>query len=254
MRERMVVGNWKMHGSLIDNKALLDGIVAGLAGLDTVHCGICLPFPYLFQAQFTLQGRDIVWGGQNVSQYDKGAYTGEVSASMLRDLGCSVTLVGHSERRALFDESDAMVAEKFIAAQAGGLIPILCVGETLAEHEKNLTAEVVERQLQAVLDKAGMEGFSRCVIAYEPVWAIGTGKTATPQQAQEVHAYIRALFSEHSPKLAESIMILYGGSVKAANAAELFAMPDIDGGLIGGASLNSEEFVSICRSAQKRAA
>lgn len=252
MRERMVIGNWKMHGSLIENKALLDGIVGGLAGLSTVHCGICLPFPYLFQAQFTLQGREIVWGGQNVSQYEKGAYTGEVSAAMLRDMGCSITLVGHSERRALFGDTDAVVAEKFVAAQAGGLIPILCVGETLGEREKNITAEVVERQLQAVVDKAGMEGFSRCVVAYEPVWAIGTGKTATPEQAQEVHAYIRALFSEHSPKLAESVMILYGGSVKAANAAELFAMPDIDGGLIGGASLNVDEFVSICKAAQPR--
>lgn len=254
MRERMVVGNWKMHGSLVGNKSLLDGILTGLAGVDTVRCAVCIPFPYLFQAQFTLQGSELVWGAQNVSQHEKGAYTGEVSAAMLHDMGCSITLVGHSERRALYGEDDAAVAEKFVAAQRGGLIPVLCVGETLAEREKNITAEVVERQLQAVVEKAGLESFSRCVIAYEPVWAIGTGKTATPQQAQEVHAYIRALFAKHNSKLAESIIILYGGSVKAANAAELFTMPDIDGGLIGGASLDASEFVAICKAAQHRAA
>lgn len=253
MRERMVVGNWKQHGSLISNKALLDGIVAGMAGVKSVHCGVCVPFPYIFQVQFALQGSEIVWGGQNVSQHEKGAYTGEVSASMLRDLGCSIVIVGHSERRALYGENDSTVAEKFVAAQQGGLIPILCVGETLEEREKGITANVVERQLQAVVDKAGMEGFGRCVIAYEPVWAIGTGKTATPQQAQEVHAYIRALLSEHNKALSENIMILYGGSVKASNAAELFAMPDIDGGLIGGASLDANEFVSICKAAAKAA-
>ncbi len=253
MRERMVIGNWKMHGSLASNKSLLDGILTGLAGASTAHYAVCIPFPYLFQAQFTLQGSEIVWGAQNVSQYEKGAYTGEVSATMLRDMGCSITLVGHSERRALFGEDDTTVAEKFVAAQQGGLIPILCVGETLEEREKNITAAVVERQLQAVVDKAGMEGFTRAVIAYEPVWAIGTGKTATPQQAQEVHAYIRALFAEHNSQLAASIMILYGGSVKAANAAELFSMPDIDGGLIGGASLDANEFVSICKAAQRKA-
>ena len=254
MRERMVVGNWKMHGSLAANKALLDGILTGLAGVDTVQCAVCLPFPYLFQAQLTLQGTELVWGAQNVSQHEKGAYTGEVSVAMLRDMGCSITLVGHSERRALYGEDDAIVAEKFVAAQQSGLIPILCVGETLEEREKNITAEVVERQLQAVVERAGLEGFSNCVIAYEPVWAIGTGKTATPQQAQEVHAYIRALFAEHNTKLGESILILYGGSVKAANAAELFSMPDIDGGLIGGASLDANEFVSICKAAKRKAA
>jgi len=257
MRERMVIGNWKMHGSLASNQSLLDGILTGLAGTSTTHYAVCIPFPYLFQAQSMLRDTEITWGAQNVSQHEKGAYTGEVSATMLRDMGCSITLVGHSERRALFGEDDATVAEKFLAAQQAGLMPVLCVGETLEQREQNITAAVVERQLQAVVDKVGMEGFTRAVVAYEPVWAIGTGKTATPQQAQEVHAYIRSLFrslfAEHNSQLAASIMILYGGSVKAANAAELFSMPDIDGGLIGGASLDAKEFVSICKAAQRKA-
>jgi triosephosphate isomerase (TIM) len=251
MRQRMVAGNWKMHGNLVSNKALLDEIVAGMAGVQGVHCAVCVPFPYIFQAQFALQNTEIVWGGQNCSQHEKGAYTGEVAPAMLRDLGCSVVTVGHSERRALYGEDDATVADKFIAAQQAGLIPILCVGETLDEREKGITGDVVERQLQAVLSKVGLEGFARCVIAYEPVWAIGTGKTATPQQAQEVHAFIRALFAEHSKDLSENMIILYGGSVKGANAKELFAMPDIDGGLIGGASLDANEFIAICKAAQR---
>lgn len=251
MRERMVVGNWKQHGSLISNKTLLDGIMTSMAGTKGVHCAVCVPFPYLFQAQSALQGSEIAWGAQNMSQHEKGAFTGEVSASMLRDLGCSVVIVGHSERRALYGETDAMVADKFVAAQQGGLIPILCVGESLQEREQGITEKVVERQLQAVLDKVGTDGFTGCVIAYEPVWAIGTGKTATPAQAQEVHAYIRAFLSEQNKPLSENVMILYGGSVKASNAVELFSMPDIDGGLIGGASLDVNEFVSICKAAAR---
>lgn len=251
MRERMVAGNWKMNGSLVDNKALLDGIVAGMAGINNVHCAVCVPFPYIFQAQFTLNNTEIVWGGQNCSQHEKGAYTGEVAPSMLRDMGCSVVIVGHSERRALYGETDDLVADKFVAAQQAGLIPILCVGETLEEREKGITADVVERQLQAVLNKAGLEGFAKCVIAYEPVWAIGTGKTATPEQAQEVHAYIRALFAEINKGLSENMLIIYGGSVKGSNAADLFAMPDIDGGLIGGASLDAKDFLAICKAAQR---
>lgn len=251
MRERLVAGNWKMHGSLVENKALLDGVVAGLASVQGVRCAVCVPFPYLFQAQFALQNTPIQWGAQNLSQFEKGAYTGEVSAAMLRDFACTFVIVGHSERRALFGEDDATVAAKFVAAQAGGLTPILCVGETLAEREQGITQQVVERQIQAVLDKAGLEGFRHCVIAYEPVWAIGTGKTATPEQAQEVHAFIRGLFAPLDASLAQNLVILYGGSVKGANAAQLFAMPDIDGGLIGGASLNAEEFVTICKAAQR---
>ena len=253
MRVQMVLGNWKMHGGLVSNKTLLDGVLAGLAGVEAVACGVCVPFPYLFQAQFILQGSNVLWGAQNVSQHEKGAYTGEVSVGMLSDLGCSLSLVGHSERRAIYGESDATVAEKFVAAQQAGIKPVLCVGETLDEREKNITADVVKRQLMAVVDKAGLEAFKNCVVAYEPVWAIGTGKTASPQQAQEVHAFIRGLFAEKDSALAENLTILYGGSVKASNAAELFAMADIDGGLIGGASLDTTEFVSICKAAQPKA-
>lgn len=249
----MVLGNWKMHGSLVGNKALLDGVLAGLAGVDSVDCGVCVPFPYLFQAQFILQGSKVIWGAQNVSQHEKGAFTGEVSVSMLQDMGCSIVLVGHSERRALYGEDDATVAEKFVAAQKAGIKPVLCVGETLEEREKNITADVVKRQLLAVVEKAGLEALKDCVLAYEPVWAIGTGKTASPQQAQEVHAFIRGLVAEQNSELAQNLTILYGGSVKGSNAAELFSMPDIDGGLIGGASLDINEFVSICKAAQPKA-
>jgi triosephosphate isomerase (TIM) len=253
MRSRMVLGNWKMHGSLVGNKTLLDGVLAGLAGVDSVECGVCVPFPYLFQAQFALQGSQVIWGAQNVSQHEKGAFTGEVSVSMLQDMGCSIVLVGHSERRAIYGEDDATVAEKFVAAQKAGIKPVLCVGETLEEREKNITADVVKRQLMAVVEKAGLEALKDCVVAYEPVWAIGTGKTASPQQAQEVHAFIRGLIAEQNSELAQNLTILYGGSVKGSNAAELFSMPDIDGGLIGGASLDINEFVSICKAAQPKA-
>jgi len=253
MRSRMVLGNWKMHGSLVGNKTLLDGVLAGLAGVDSVDCGVCVPFPYLFQAQFALQGSQVIWGAQNVSQHEKGAFTGEVSVSMLQDMGCSIVLVGHSERRAIYGEDDATVAAKFVAAQKAGIKPVLCVGETLEEREKNITADVVKRQLMAVVEKAGLEALNDCVVAYEPVWAIGTGKTASPQQAQEVHAFIRGLIAAQNSELAQNLTILYGGSVKASNAAELFSMPDIDGGLIGGASLDINEFVSICKAAQPKA-
>jgi triosephosphate isomerase len=197
-----------------------------------------------------LQNTPILWGAQNVSQHAKGAFTGEVSCAMLRDFGCALVIVGHSERRAIYGEDDATVAAKFVAAQQGGLKPVLCVGESLDEREKNITNDVVQRQLMAVVDKAGLDAFRNCVVAYEPVWAIGTGKTATPQQAQDVHAFIRSLFAKQNSDLAANLTVLYGGSVKASNAAELFSMPDIDGGLIGGASLDVNEFVSICKAAQ----
>lgn len=251
MRDRLVAGNWKMHGSLAENERLLAGVKAGLAAVAGVRCAVCVPYPYLFQAQAALAGTAIAWGAQNVSQFDKGAYTGEVSASMLRDFGCAFVIVGHSERRALFGEDDATVAAKFSAAQAGGLTPILCVGETLAERDAGRTFAVVERQLEAVLSRSGPAAFRHAVIAYEPVWAIGTGKTATPAQAQEVHAFIRAWLRKADPAVAEGVSILYGGSVKATNAAELFAMPDVDGGLIGGASLDAGEFVNICLAARR---
>jgi triosephosphate isomerase len=249
MREKLVVGNWKMHGSLAANKALLEALAAEAASLEGMSCGVCVPYPYLGQAQSVLQGTAIGWGAQNLSQYEKGAYTGEVSASMLLDFGCEYVIVGHSERRALYGEDDATVAAKFVAAQQAGLLPILCVGETLQEQEDGVTEAVVSRQLGAVIGKVGVAALARAVVAYEPVWAIGTGKTATPDQAQAVHAFIRGKIAALDPQVAAKLVIQYGGSVKGSNAAELFAMPDIDGGLIGGASLDAGEFLTICRAA-----
>ncbi len=250
MREKFVAGNWKMHGSLAENKLLLDGVVAGLAAVRGVKAAVCVPYPYLFQAQHSLQGTSIGWGAQNLSEHVKGAYTGEVSAGMLKDFGCRYVIVGHSERRALYGETDEVVAHKYKWAHAAGLVPILCVGESLAERESGVTEQVVARQLDAVVHAVGMAGLKGAVIAYEPVWAIGTGKTATPEQAQAVHAFIRSRLRVVDTALAEETVIQYGGSVKAANAAELFGMPDIDGGLIGGASLHADDFVAICRAAQ----
>ena len=248
MRRKLVAGNWKMHGNLADNDALLTGILAGMGDVKA-EVAVCVPFPYLAQAKARLAGSKVAWGAQNLSQHVKGAYTGEVSALMLNDFECKYVIVGHSERRALYGESDAVVAEKYAAAQTAGLVPILCVGETLEEREAGITEQVVGRQLDAILNKSGVMSLANAVIAYEPVWAIGTGKTATPEQAQAVHAFIRAKIRALDPEVAEHLVIQYGGSVKAANAAELFAQPDIDGGLIGGASLNAEEFLAICRAA-----
>ncbi|WP_413438972.1 triose-phosphate isomerase [Sulfuriferula sp. GW1] len=250
MRKKLVAGNWKMHGSLAENKVLLEALVLELGQASTAGCIVCAPFPYLAQVQSVLSGSTLAWGAQNVSNHAKGAYTGEVSASMLLDFGCSYVIIGHSERRALYGEDDASVAAKFAAAQAAGLIPILCVGETLEEREAGVTEAVIGRQLDAVLAVSGIEGIGRAVVAYEPVWAIGTGKTASPQQAQAMHAFIRAKLAVLDKDVAASLVIQYGGSVKAANAAELFAQPDIDGGLIGGASLVADEFIAICRAAQ----
>lgn len=248
MRKKLVAGNWKMHGSLAENAALLSALKPALAGIEAV---VCVPFPYLAQAQAELTGSSIAWGAQNVSEQAKGAFTGEVSVSMLLDFGCTYVIVGHSERRSLYGESDALVARKYVAAQAAGLTPILCVGESLAERESGVTEAVVSRQLDAVIDAAGVASLAKAVIAYEPVWAIGTGKTASPEQAQAVHAFIRGKVSALDASVADQLVIQYGGSVKAANAAELMAQPDIDGGLIGGASLVADEFVAICRAAAK---
>ncbi|QOJ21824.1 MAG: triose-phosphate isomerase [Gammaproteobacteria bacterium] len=247
MRGKMVAGNWKMHGSLIENKQLLDAVIAGLNGLDEARFVVCVPYPYLSSVQNSLLGTSIAWGAQNVSQFEKGAYTGEVSTSMLKDFGCRYVIVGHSERRALFGENNFIVAEKYQAAQRAGITPILCVGETLEQREAEITEQVIEAQLAAVIELTGVESLSKSVIAYEPVWAIGTGKTASPQQAQDVHAFIRSGIAKKNDAVAKELVILYGGSVKANNASDLFAMPDIDGGLIGGASLVASEFVSICR-------
>ena len=249
MRQRLVVGNWKMNGSLPENQALLDKVAAAAGGLSTAQTAVCVPFPYLAQARSALAGSKAAWGGQNVSQHPKGAFTGEVSAGMLREFGCRYVIVGHSERRQLFGEDDSTVALKAAAVLAAGMTPIVCVGETLAERERGVTEEVVGRQLGAVADRLGSAGLKASVLAYEPVWAIGTGKTATPDQAQAVHAYLRGLLALHDKSIAAAMPILYGGSVKGANAAELFGMRDVDGGLIGGASLMAEEFIAICQAA-----
>jgi triosephosphate isomerase len=246
MRRKLVAGNWKMHGSLAENEALLSGILAGMGNVKA-GVAVCVPYPYLAQVQAKLAGSAIAWGTQNMSQHARGAYTGEVSAAMLKDFGCTYVIVGHSERRALYGESDEVVAEKFAAAQSAGLTPILCVGETLDERESGITEAVVGRQLDAVIAKSGVAALARAVVAYEPVWAIGTGKTATPEQAQAVHAFIRGKVRALDAAVADGLIIQYGGSMKPNNAADLLSQPDIDGGLIGGASLNAEEFLAICR-------
>ncbi|PJC02601.1 MAG: triose-phosphate isomerase [Gallionellales bacterium CG_4_9_14_0_8_um_filter_59_50] len=251
MRRKLVVGNWKMHGNLARNKALLEAVLAGVKDLRGADYGVCVPYPYLAQAQSMLQGGNIAWGAQNLSQHEQGAFTGAVAPGMLADFGCRYVIIGHSERRALFHESNEIAAAKFDAAIKFGMTPIFCVGETLQERENGVTEQVVAKQLEVVLNHAGAESVAKTVIAYEPVWAIGTGKTATPEQAQAVHAFIRQRVAQLDGKVAQDLKILYGGSMKPGNAAELMAMPDIDGGLIGGASLVAEEFVAICRAAQQ---
>ena len=248
MRQRLVLGNWKMHGGLPENQVLLDKVAA--AKLSRAIVVVCVPYPYLAQAQSALAGSKAAWGAQNVSQYPKGAFTGEVSAGMLREFGCRYAIVGHSERRQLFGEDDATVALKAAAVLAEGMAPVICVGETLAERERGITEEVVGRQLNVVADRIGPAGLKASVLAYEPVWAIGTGKTATRDQAQAVHAFLRGMLAGRDKSIAGTMPILYGGSVKAANAAELFGMQDVDGGLVGGASLVAEEFLAICRAAE----
>jgi triosephosphate isomerase (TIM) len=249
MRRPLVAGNWKMNGSRTESAALLDGLRKGMSPASRAEVAVCPPYILIPLAAEKLAGSPAVWGGQNLSVHKSGAYTGEISGPMLRDYGCTYVIVGHSERRTLYGETDAMVAEKYGAAQAAGLIPILCVGETLQEREANQTEAVVARQLDAVLDQHGIGSFRNAVIAYEPVWAIGTGKTATPQQAQEVHRFIRSRLTARDKTVAEGTRILYGGSMKGSNAKELLAQTDIDGGLIGGASLQAEEFLTICRAA-----
>ena len=251
MRARLVAGNWKMHGSLAANARLLDALKAGLTPSAGTGYAVCVPYPYLHQAAAALSGGPIAWGAQNVSEHDAGAYTGEISGAMLKEFGCRYAIVGHSERRSLYGESDRQVAAKFVAARRAGLTPILCVGETLGERERGETERVVERQLEAVMAAAGIAAVVEAVLAYEPVWAIGTGRTATPQQAQDVHAFIRALIARRDRAAGDRLTMLYGGSVKPANARELFAMPDVDGGLIGGASLVADDFIAICSAAYK---
>lgn len=252
MRRPLVAGNWKMNGSRVSIRALIEGIRRDLASVRTAEVAVCPPYPYLREVEDLLDGTAVAIGAQDVAEHDAGAYTGEVSARMLCDFGCRYAIVGHSERRQYYGDTDAVVAGKFACALASGLIPILCIGETLAEREAGRTEAVVGRQLAAVLDGSGAKAFADAVIAYEPVWAIGTGRTATPQQAQAVHAFIRGALAARDGAVAGAARVLYGGSVKAANAAELFAQADIDGGLIGGASLDPREFLAICRAADAK--
>ena len=249
MRKPLVAGNWKMHGTRAENADLVRTLLDQLPPDARAEVLVCPPFVYLWETGRLLKDSDVALGAQSVCAEAQGAFTGEVSGAMLRDVGCRYVLVGHSERRQLYGETDALVARKFMAAQAQGLIPVLCVGETLEEREADRTGEVVARQLEAVLSVSGVASFAKAVIAYEPVWAIGTGRTASPEQAQEVHAMIRAKVAELDATIGGLVRILYGGSVKASNAQELFAMPDIDGGLVGGASLKADEFARICAAA-----
>jgi triosephosphate isomerase len=249
MREFLVAGNWKMNGSTAANEALVSGIVAGVPEGDGFRLLVCPPYPYLASVAAQIAGSKVSLGAQNVSEHDSGAFTGETAPSMLKDVGCTYVIVGHSERRAIYGETSEQVAAKFQAAQAAGLTPILCVGETLAEREAGTTEQVIDEQLDAVLNVTGVEVFATAVIAYEPVWAIGTGMTATPEQAQDVHRHIRAKLAEHDSDLAEKVQILYGGSMKGDNAPGLLGMPDIDGGLIGGASLKANDFLAIAKAA-----
>ncbi|HET7133609.1 MAG TPA: triose-phosphate isomerase [Gammaproteobacteria bacterium] len=249
-RKSLIAGNWKMNGSLREAEALVGALRAGVGASAGADMLLCPPYVYLSAVKQWLAGSPVRVGAQDLSdRVGKGAFTGEVAGAMLADLGCSHVIVGHSERRALYRENNEVVAVKFRAAQSAGLVPILCVGETLEEREANRTEQIVAAQLDAVLDAAGVAAFAAAVIAYEPVWAIGTGRTATPQQAQEVHAFIRARVASRDATIAANLTILYGGSVKGANARSLFAMDDIDGGLVGGASLVAAEFLEIFRAA-----
>jgi triosephosphate isomerase (TIM) len=249
MRRPIVAGNWKMHGSRAENGRLIEELLAGCAAQPPAQCVICPPFVYLQEAARLLRDSALSLGAQDVSADAQGAFTGEVSAAMLKDVGCTYVIVGHSERRLLYRESDQLIARKFGAAHARGLVPILCVGEQLADRDAGRTQDVVARQLDVVLELCGAGALEQAVVAYEPVWAIGTGRTAAPEQAQEVHAFIRARIAARDARIASATRILYGGSVKAGNAAELFAMPDVDGGLIGGASLKADEFLTILAAA-----
>ena len=285
MRSPLVAGNWKMHGSRGANAVLLEALLAGLPGIGAMECAVFAPFPYLGEIAQSLRGSRpgfgtqdpqlglgaqdprlgfgtqdprlglgaqdprLGLGAQDLSEFDSGAYTGEVSGQMLAEVGCAYVLVGHSERRALFGDSDERVAAKFVAALKAGLVPVLCVGETLSEREAGSTEQVVGRQLGAALQAAGVGALERAVVAYEPVWAIGTGRTASSEQAQQAHAFLRGRIAQSDARVAAGVRILYGGSVKPGNAAELFAMPDVDGGLIGGASLVASDFLAICQAA-----
>ncbi len=252
MRRQMVAGNWKMHGSRAANQSLLAELEMSIKPEWAIDIVVFPPYVYLSEAVHLLEEGPIAVGAQDVCAEAGGAFTGQVSAAMLKDVGASYAIVGHSERRRWYHEDDALVARKFAVALGSGLTPVLCVGETLEEREAKQTEAVVARQLDAVIATHGVDGFARAILAYEPVWAIGTGRTATPEQAQAVHAFLRNRIHAQDAKMARHLRILYGGSVKAGNAAELFSMPDVDGGLVGGASLSADEFQQICAAAAAR--
>ena len=249
MRRKLVVANWKMHGTLAQNKQLFDAFKHKLADIRNVDVAVCVSYPYLFQAQTELAGSNIGWGAQNISKHKKGPHTGEVSAAMLGDFGAGYVIIGHSERSLAYCESEANVATKFVIAKQSGITPVLCVGETLLEREAGVMERVIGARIDAVLAEGGVHAFADAVVSYEPVWAIGTGLSATPEQAQSMHEFIRNKIAELDQDAANSLRILYGGSVKPTNAAQLLAMPDIDGGLIGRCSLNAEDFEKICHAA-----
>lgn len=250
MRQKFVAGNWKLHGDRVFARQLLDAVVAGpaAAGVETI---ILPPLPYLGELAWTYGPKGLSFGAQDLGVNEQGAYTGEISGRMLHDVGARYVLVGHSERRQYHEEDSQLVAEKFVAARKAGLRPILCVGETLHQRESGQTEWCIQRQLEPVLALAGIAAFADAILAYEPVWAIGTGRTASPEQAQEVHAFIRGELRAHDARIAGSLPLLYGGSVKPANAAELFSQPDVDGGLIGGASLVAQDFLAIVAAAAR---
>ena len=249
MRRPLVAGNWKLNGGRAANASLIAGIRRALPPKRSCDVMVCPPYVYIAEVAAALEGSGILVGAQDASVEPQGAYTGEVSTPMLREVGCTHVIVGHSERRALFGETDEIVARKFAAVRSGGAVPILCVGETLDEREAGKTADVVRRQVAAVLDAVPLDRFDGSIVAYEPVWAIGTGRTASPGQAQEVHALVRSIVAARDARIGAELRILYGGSVKGSNAQSLFAMPDIDGGLVGWASLDAADFVAICSAA-----
>ena len=249
MRRPLVAANWKMNGTRASARELAQAVATGLQGEARIDVALCPPLVLLDLVAGLIKDSHLMLGAQNVARESAGAYTGEVSAEMLGECGCQMTLVGHSERRQYYSESDEVVAAKSARALQAGLTPVVCLGETLEEREADATQSVVARQLDAVLDTCGVAALGEAVLAYEPIWAIGTGRTATPEQANEVHAFLRQRVAERDRQVAAGLRILYGGSVKSANASELFAMPDIDGGLIGGASLVADEFIEICRKA-----
>lgn len=249
MRRKLVVGNWKMNGSIAANKLLLDALKAGVHDWHGADYVVCVPYPYLNQAQSVLQGSNVGWGAQNLCASKDNALTGAVAPHMLVEYGCTHVIIGHSERRSQFHETDDTAAARFLAAQAVGLVPIFCMGESHEEREADWTEYIVGRQLDAIIRRFGAKVLSRAVLAYEPLWAVGSGRPATPEQAQQVHAFIRDRVARCDAAIAANVRILYGGSVTGDNAAHLFAMPDIDGGLIGRASLSAQDFVTICHAA-----